>query len=76
MVEYFIIALSFAIASYFFIHKKAVKREIPIRYIMSYIIIATIVFPILVISWILDSDSFIKSYGKTLNDLMDKEKLL
>ena len=76
MVEYFIIALSFAIASYFFIHKKTVKRKIPIRYSMSYIIIATIVFPILVISWILDSDSFIKSYGKTLNDLMDKEKLL
>ena len=74
MFEYFIIAFSFALSSYFFIHRKGTKRKIPIRYDIAYLIIATVLFPILFISWIVDVDNWTNSYGKTLNDLIDKER--
>jgi len=78
MLIYFIIAISFAIASLWFIHKRGLAMynvlKYPIQYDLAYLIICTSIFPIMLIGWILNSEDTIKSYGENLSKLIKDEK--
>ena len=69
MLTYSIIAFSFALSSLFFIHRKCVK-ESTFSYDLAYVIIATLLFPILFITWVINPEMFIKGYGNTIRDKM------
>jgi len=78
MLIYFIIAISFAISSLWFIHKRGLAMynvlKYPIQYDLAYLIICTIIFPIFLLGWLSDSEDLIKAYGENLAKLIKDEK--
>lgn len=67
MILYFNIALSFAIASLFFIHRRALSMynvENTIIKDLVWVIFCTIFFPLIVLAWVVSQDKFIRTYGE------------
>ena len=75
MITYLIIALSFSLSSLWFIHKRALAMYNIVNYLVmydfAYIIACTIFFPIIFISWVFNSEEFIKIYGKSLSEVIE-----
>lgn len=68
MILYFNIALSFAIASLFFIHRRALQMyavENTMLKDVIYVILCTLLFPFVILTWALMSEEFIRAYGET-----------
>lgn len=78
MLEYLIIAFSFALSSLWFIHKKGLKAEginkYPFGYNIAFIIMVTVGFPVILFGWIFNSKEFIKGYGKALAKIIKEDK--
>ena len=74
MLVYLIIALSFAISSTWFIHKRGLAIynviKYDIKYDIIYIITVTILFPLVLIFWLINSEQYIKDYGKYLSKII------
>lgn len=63
LLTYVLLAVSFALSSYFFIHLKALKLakiENDIAYSIAYILITTIYFPKVLYGWLLNPEQYIQ----------------
>lgn len=72
---YIIVALSFALASLFFIHRRAlgmfnIKNGLlkDIVWVLS----CTVFFPLILVSWLITKDNFIKTYGEAYHKGLDR----
>ena len=76
MFEYFIIALSFSIASLFFIHKKGLKDNGISKYSKTYdiawLVLSFVMFPIVLISWLMIVN-YVDIYGRILAESINKK---
>lgn len=72
---YLILAFSFSLASFFFIHRKAFKQfklRPTLGRDIAYIIVTFLMFPLSLSGWLANPDLYVETYGRTLKERLGK----